>query len=88
MPDRSLYLTDTWFTGNNLGAFGSIAYHQTIGQPTVGPHLRRRREYRHGVEDGSYTVTDSRGHKRVFGTPNAAFERYLGKPWRPVHERR
>jgi hypothetical protein len=38
--------------------------------------------------DGSFTVTDPRGDKRVYGTPNAGFERYPGEPQPPVYERR
>jgi hypothetical protein len=30
-------------------------------------------------DNGSYTVTDRHGHRRVYGTPNAGFERYPGQ---------
>jgi hypothetical protein len=39
-------------------------------------------------ENGSYTVTDKNGHRRVYGEPNAGFERYPGQGNRPVYERK
>src|SRR5262249_53178885 len=39
-------------------------------------------------EDGSFTVTDPDGHKRVYGEPNGGFEKYPGQPKAPVYERR
>jgi hypothetical protein len=36
-------------------------------------------------DNGSYTVTDRHGRKRVYGTPNAGFERYPGQGERPVY---
>jgi hypothetical protein len=39
-------------------------------------------------EDGSFIVTDQHGHRRVYGEPNAGFERYPGQGARPVYERR
>jgi hypothetical protein len=39
-------------------------------------------------DDGSYIVTDQHGHKRVYGEPNAGFERYPGQGDRPIYERR
>jgi hypothetical protein len=38
--------------------------------------------------DGSYIVTDQHGRRRVYGTPNAGFERYPEQGERPVFERR
>lgn len=38
-------------------------------------------------DDGSFTV-DPRGRVRVYGAPNAGFERYPGQPDHPVYERR
>jgi hypothetical protein len=40
-----------------------------------------------GCDDGSYTVTDRHGRRRVYGTPNAGFERYPGQGERPVYRR-
>jgi hypothetical protein len=34
------------------------------------------------------TVTDRHGRRRVYGTPNAGFERYPGQGERPVYRRR
>jgi hypothetical protein len=39
-------------------------------------------------DDGAYIVTDRHGRKRVYGTPNAGFDRYPGQEGRPVFERR
>jgi hypothetical protein len=39
-------------------------------------------------ENGSFIVTDQHGHRRVYGEPNAGFERYPGQGNRPVYERR
>jgi hypothetical protein len=39
-------------------------------------------------DNGSYTVTDRHGRRRVYGTPNAGFERYPGQGERPVYRRR
>ena len=30
-------------------------------------------------DNGSYTVTDRHGRRRVYGTPNAGFDRYPGQ---------
>jgi hypothetical protein len=38
-------------------------------------------------DNGSYTVTDRHGRRRVYGTPNAGFERYPEQGERPVFER-
>jgi hypothetical protein len=38
--------------------------------------------------NGSYTVTDRHGRRRVYGTPNAGFERYPGQGERPVYRQR
>jgi hypothetical protein len=37
-------------------------------------------------DNGSYT--DRHGRRRVYGTPNAGFERYPGQGERPVYRRR
>ena len=39
-------------------------------------------------DNGRYTVTDSHGRRRIYGTPNAGVERYPGQGERPVGERR
>jgi hypothetical protein len=39
-------------------------------------------------DNGSYTVTDRHGRRRVYGTPNAGFEWYPGQGERPVYRRR
>jgi hypothetical protein len=39
-------------------------------------------------DNGSYTVTDRHGRRRVYGTPNAGFERYPGQGERPVYRQR
>ena len=39
-------------------------------------------------DNGSYTVTDRHGRWRVYGTPNAGFERYPGQAERPAYRRR
>jgi hypothetical protein len=34
-------------------------------------------------DNGSYTVTDRHGRRRVYGAPNAGFERYPGQGEQP-----
>jgi hypothetical protein len=59
-----------------------------------GAHAGSCRVYQDGgyavtaCDNGAYTVTDRHGRKRVYGTPNAGFERYPGQGERPVFERR
>jgi hypothetical protein len=65
-----------------------------LGCAISAAHAGTRRVYADGgsaveqCEDGSYTVTDSHGHKRVFAQPNAGFERHPGQPQSPVYDRR
>jgi len=78
---------------NNEGSQYSSRIRRSIVNEIM-PHAGTCRVYADGIntveacENGSYTVTDRHGHKRVYGEPNAGFERYPGQEGRAVYERR
>jgi hypothetical protein len=47
------------------GAYAGTCVNRQDGSDTV-----------QACDNGSYTVTDRHGRRRVYGTPNAGFERY------------
>jgi hypothetical protein len=58
------------------GAYAGTCINRQDGTDTV-----------QSCDNGSYTVTDRHGRWRVYGTPNAGFERYPGQAERPVYRR-
>jgi hypothetical protein len=59
------------------GAYAGTCVNRQDGTDTV-----------QSCDNGSYTVTDRHGRRRVYGTSNAGFERYPGQGERPVYRQR
>jgi hypothetical protein len=75
---------------NNLPLRAIFALVLWVFLPSGGANAGTCRIYSEGTDtveacdNGSYTVTDRRGHRRVYGTPNAGFERYPGQGERGI----
>ena len=54
------------------GAYAGTCVNRQDGTDTV-----------QSCDNGSYTVTDRHGRQRVYGAPNAGFERYPGQGEQP-----
>jgi hypothetical protein len=69
-----------------MGDFGARRLGLSLGGANAGTCVNRQdgTDTVEACDNASYTVTDRHGHRRVYGTPNAGFERYPGQGERPV----
>jgi hypothetical protein len=77
LPIRAILALAVWGFLSLGGANAGTCVNRQNGTDTV-----------QSCDNGSYTVTDRHGRRRVYGTSNAGFERYPGQGERPVYRRR
>jgi hypothetical protein len=70
---RAILASAVWGFLSLGGAYAGTCVNRQDGTDTV-----------QACDNGSYTVTNRHGRRRVYGTPNAGFERYPGQGERPV----
>jgi hypothetical protein len=74
---RAILASAVWGFLSLGGAYAGTCVNRQDGTDTV-----------QSCDNGSYTVTNRHGRRRVYGTPNAGFERYPGQGGRLVYRRR
>ena len=69
---RAILASAVWGFLSLGGAYAGTCVNRQDGTDTV-----------QACDNGSYTVTNRHGRRRVYGTPNAGFERYPGQGEQP-----